>query len=145
MVCWLSMEGLIEWSRSTPRRGCCSVRGPAAKVARCPEARFVLEMVFRGSIQRVPTSRRRSAARGLRPPPGADGVFLAKPHQTETATVADLWMRLGGQDLTEQFGGMRARGAGPVEQPRGSPFQTSRLTNQACSRGLGAVPAFLTS
>ena len=38
-----------------------------------------------------------------------DGVFLAEPDQAETATVTDLRMRLGGQDLAEQFGGMRTR------------------------------------
>ena len=52
-----------------------------------------------------------------------DGVFLAQPDQAQAATVTNFRMRLGGQDLTEQFGSVRTRGIGPVEQPGGSPFQ----------------------
>ena len=69
-----------------------------------------------------------------------DGVFIAQPDQAQTAAVTDFRVRLGGPDLAEQFGGMRTRRIGPVQQPGGSPFQVLAVSFGLMLReGGGAV------
>ena len=130
---------MLEWSRG--RRCRC--------VGRRIRQRLVFEMVLQDRFdagQRVGavvqgTSRGRFQAR--------DRVLVAEPDQAQTAAVAHLRMRLGGQDLTEQFGGMRTRGIGPVRAAAkastpgtaGEPWagvrvkRSGSVDGQSCGRG----------